>query len=67
MLTVEVLRCGNAKSIGGGYAPSFSAQVRWGEPGAPVLFLVGSAMTQTPSGLNSEPAGCHADTLSGRA
>ena len=48
MLTVEVLRCGNAKSIGGGYAPSFSAQVRWGEPGAPVMFLVGSAMTETP-------------------
>jgi hypothetical protein len=33
-------------------APSFSAQVRFGEPGAPVLFLWGSAMTQTPTGLN---------------
>jgi hypothetical protein len=30
---------------------SFSAQVRFGEPGAPVLFLSGSAMTQTPMEL----------------
>jgi hypothetical protein len=43
--------CGNlADSIVGACAPSFSAQVRFGEPGAPVLFLWGSAMTQTPGG-----------------
>ena len=33
-----------------GYAPSFSAQVRFGEPGAPVQFLSAPAMTQTPLG-----------------
>jgi hypothetical protein len=37
-----------------GYAPSFSAQVRFGEPGAPVLFLSGSAMTQTPFGSDRD-------------
>jgi hypothetical protein len=28
----------------GGLRPSFSAQVRFGEPGAPVLFLFGSVV-----------------------
>ena len=42
---------GFSKCDRGGCAPSFSAQVRFGEPGAPVLFLLGSAVTQTPPGL----------------
>ncbi len=39
-------------------APSFSAQVRLGEPGAPVLFLLDLVTTQTPSG----PAPIHAES-----
>jgi hypothetical protein len=38
----------SSKCDRGACAPSFSAQVRFGEPGAPVLFLLGPAMTQTP-------------------
>jgi hypothetical protein len=34
--------------------PSFSAHVRWGERGAPVQFLLGSARAQTPPGGSSE-------------
>jgi hypothetical protein len=38
---------GFSKMRSWGCAPSFSAQVRFGEPGAPVLFYLGSAMTRT--------------------
>jgi hypothetical protein len=41
----------HAKSFGGGLRPSFSALVRWGEPGAPVQFLLGSVRVQTPPQL----------------
>jgi hypothetical protein len=42
-----------------GFAPSFSAQVRFGEPRAPVpslscsVFRLGSTARKTPRGLNS--------------
>ena len=36
-----------------GCAPSFSSQVRFGEPRAPVLVLVGSVRRQNPTGFSS--------------
>jgi hypothetical protein len=39
---------GRSHKNSGGASPVFLAQVRFGEPGAPVLFLPGSAVRQTP-------------------
>ena len=41
------------KSFGRAAAPSFSTQVRRGEPGAPVQFLVLQLRVQTTAGLSS--------------
>jgi hypothetical protein len=45
---------GECRASGNPGRPSSSAQVRLGEPGAPVLLLLGSARAQALPGRNSE-------------
>jgi hypothetical protein len=54
---IQTLSCGIQQRRSWGYAPSFSAQVRWGEPGAPVQFywvLLGHRHFSSSCGVQHE-------------